>query len=617
MARAVVRPTSERTIRVLSTVVVVALITTALYWARAILIPLALAVLITFVLTPLIVTLQRRGLGRIPSVVVVLALALILIVGLGAIVGEQMVQLTKTLPDHADQIRSKVAATKKMFSPNDGGRLSALVNDLSEMLDPAQAPTAAEGAPAVVVNTQSTWLARIQTYLSPAAEVLGQAALTLILVIFMLLRREDLRNRMIQLLGQGRVTTTTKAVDETSHRISRFLLAQFLLNSGFGLLIATALAIMGVPFALLWGFLAFLMRYVPYIGTWIGVLPPAIFTFAISDGWSLTIGVFVLYVGLELAVANLVEPLLYGPRLGLSEVAQLVATAFWAFLWGPVGIILAWPLTTCVLMLGKYVPQWRFLSVLLGDQPALSPRVALYQRLAAHDVDEAAEIVEQELGNRPLHEVLDDLLIPALAQAREDVSIGLLSEDDLNFVVHAVDEVTEQISESKPEQNSDKLDSRVRTLVVPAKDAVDHAGALLLTRMVEPTLWDIHLAVIDTLTSELLGQIENSKPDLIVIVSVAQGGMTHTRYLCKRIRQRYPQLKVIVARLAGAHDENNRSIQLLRDAGAEQVTFTLDETRTVLTGWRAVYATNTVRPATGNRPTHKDATRSPIGTPPA
>ena len=427
---------------------------------RVILIPLALAILISFVLTPLVTVVQRIGIGRVPSVIVVLFFSLVLIGGVSAVVVAQLAELTKTLPDHAGEIKAKVESIRRLVSSNEESRLNRLFDDVTESVDTETMPPPADKPQPVVVKSSPSWVNRIQSYLSPAAEALGQAALTFILVVFMLLRREDLRNRAIRLLGQGHVTATTKAVDETSRRISRFLLAQFLVNSSFGIITMLGLILMGVPYAPLWGFIGFLMRYVPYIGTWIAVLPPLLFTFAVSDGWGATAGVFVLFLGLETLCNNFVEPSLYGPRLGLSEVAQLVATAFWMFLWGPVGLILAWPLTTCVLMVGKYVPQWRFLNVLLGDEPVLSPRVAFYQRLAAHDQDEATDIAEKALDSRPLQQVFDDLFVPALSQPREDSAAGLVSDHDLDFVVHAIEEVAEGAEDSKAEPAEDSTESQ-------------------------------------------------------------------------------------------------------------------------------------------------------------
>jgi predicted PurR-regulated permease PerM/methylmalonyl-CoA mutase cobalamin-binding subunit len=619
MPRPFRRPDSDRAIAVLTATVVVCFITAALYWARAIFIPLALAIFFTFILSPVVHVLQRRGLGRALSVGLVMTATVLTVGAVGLVVGRQVAQLTQTLPDNAEKIKQKVATIKDWVSANQGSRLADLVSEIYDTF--AESPTGPQlpgdpsKPPTVVVESSPSWIVRAQGFVSPAAEMLVQAAFTFILVVYMLLRREDLRNRVIRLVGQGRVTTTTKAVDEVSRRISRYLLAQFLLNTSFGLVITGVLLLMRIPYAPLWGFIAFLMRYVPYIGTWIGVIPPALFTFATSEGWGLTVGVLVLFLGLEALCNNIFEPLLYGSRLGLSEVAQLVATAFWAMLWGPIGMILAWPLTTCLLVIGKYVPQGQFLSVLLGDEPVLPPRVTFYQRLTARDQDEAAAIAEKELSTRPAEQVFDDLLVPALSVARQDAADGRLSDDDLGYVTGAVREVAEEVSEFKAaDAPAGDEGGRARILIVPAKDAVDHAGTELLTRLLDPSLWEVDVAPPNTLTAELIERIADTSPAGVVIASLPPGGMTHTRYLCKRIRHRFPELKIVVGRWTGASADPTAG-EPIRAAGADEVTTSLEATTNLLSGWRAVFAASpvTTRPESPKKP----AAAGAIGTVPA
>jgi predicted PurR-regulated permease PerM len=590
MATEVARPATPKALNVLAGVAIVFFIAFALYWAQVILIPLALAIYFSFILTPPVSYLQRKGLPRVVAVMLVLAAAVTAFGVTGLVIGRQLVHLGRTLPDHKDKIRIKVESVRDWMNANEGSRLTGMVQDMSDIISGEPKRDVAEGeAPPPAPKT--SWVARAQAFLTPAAEVLGQAAFTFILLVFMLNRREDLRNRLIRLLGQGRLTTTTKAVDETSRRISKFLLVQFLLNASFGVVITVSLLLLGIPYAPLWGFLAFLMRYVPYIGTWIAVIPPSVFTFAVSDTWGPPILVFVIFIGLELLVGNVAEPLLFGHSLGLSEVAQLVAAAFWAFLWGPVGLILSGPLTVCLLVLGKYVPQWRFLSVLLGDEPVLSPRVAFYQRLAARDQDEAAEIVEKELATRPAERVFDDVFVPVLATARRDAADGRLSGDDLQFVTRAVREVSEEVYEPEP-TDAPATDAPVRVMVLPAKDAVDHAAAELFGRLLDPKVWEVEVASASALTSEQLDLVEKTAPAIVVVAALPPGGLTHTRYLCKRLRQRAADVKVVVGRWA-APAEDAPGWEQLRAAGADEVTTSLEGTKTFLHGWRSVLEAGT------------------------
>ena len=619
MARQPSRPESQQAQSALATCIVIVVVVFALYWARVIIMPLALAVFFAFVLTPMVSWLQRRGLHRVPSVILVVGVSLIAFGAVGFVVGRQVVQLTQSLPDHAERIKSKLSDLKRWMPIEGEGRLGGLMNDVNETFANPKAGTAPNtpgSQQTVVVQSSPSWVVRAEAMVSPAAEALGQAAFTFILVVFMLLRREDLRNRMIRLVSQGQVTTTSKAIDETSRRISRYLFAQFILNSSFGLIIAFGLFLMGVPYSPVWGFAAFLMRYVPYVGTWIGVIPPALFTFAVSDGWGLTLGVFALFLGLEAACNNVFEPLLYGPRLGLSPVAQLVATAFWAFLWGPVGMILAWPLTTCLLMVGKYVPRLQVLNVLLGDEPVLSPRVVFFQRLAARDHDEAADIVEKDLARHSTEKVFDDILIPALTQARNDVRRGLLSDEDLVGLTASIREIAEDLAEFKPADTAAAdavaantptvagAPARVRALLVPAKDIVDLTAIQLFGRLLDPGQWDVDLISANTLTSELLVRMEESRPAVVIIGSVPPGGLAHTRALCKRIHQRFTAVKIIVGRWAASDEDSATFSQPLRDAGADEVTVSLEETRGSICGWRIVFtaAPANVQPEVGMIP---------------
>jgi len=613
MAHDSVRPgwQQNKAINVLAGVAVVFFVTTALYWARVIFIPVALAIYFAFILTPPVLYLQRKGLPRVLAVMLVMAGALVAFAATGLVVGRQVVTLTRTLPDHEDKIKAKARAIKAWMNANEEGRLGGLVKDIYGMFDDESNGVVPRGEPAqrVELVSQPSWVSWAQGVLSPAAEVLGQAAFTFVLLVFMLNRREDLRNRMIRLVGQGRVTTATKAVDETSRRVTRFLLVQFLINATFGAVVTAGLLLLGVPYAPLWGFLGFLMRYVPYIGSWIAVIPPTLLTVAVSDSWGQPIGVFVLFIGLELLAGNVAEPLLFGHSLGISEVAQLVAAAFWALLWGPVGLILSGPLTVCLLILGKYVPQWRFLSVLLGDEPVLSPRVAFYQRLAARDQDEAVEIVEREFEKRPAEEVLDDVLVPVLAVARRDAAEGRLSDDDLRSITTAVREVGDELIQVKPAEVPTG-DKPVRVVVLPAKDAVDHAAAELFGRLLDPATWEVEVAPANTLASELLERVNQAGAGVAIVVALPPGGLTHTRYLCKRLRAQAADLKVVVGRWAAPEDDSAGWSQL-KSSGADEVATSLAATKAYLLGWRTVLVAEAAPPKPDEPP---PTPRSLVGT---
>ncbi|HEV3436119.1 MAG TPA: AI-2E family transporter [Gemmata sp.] len=519
-----------------------------LYWARSILIPITLAIFMAFILGPLVAWLQHRGLGRTLSVLLVVSLVLLGSVAVGGAVARQVVVIADTLPDREEAIKENVAAAKEWLVGSGNSRFGQLINDVTEVLVPKQ-----PSHQTVIVESASPPLtAQLQPFISPSFEILGQAAFTFVLTIYMLIRREDLRNRMIRLLGNGKVTTTTKAVDEASQRISRYLLMQLMINFTFGLTISLALLLFGVKYVLLWGFIAAVMRYIPYIGTWIGLIPPVLFSFATASGWGGGWGqpltVFFLYFGLELIWANVVEPWLYGSSMGLSEVAQLVAAAFWAFLWGPIGLILSCPLTACLLVIGKYVRGAEFLAVVLGDEPALEPRIAFYQRLAARDQDEASEVALTVAKASGPEAALETVVIPALCLVRRDHDEGELDQTAFRYAIHAAREVAAEIGELREPLSGEQLDERVRVLVCPARDEAEHVAAEILAGTLEPMKWEVRVAGDAMLASELVATVEEFRPAVVVLIALPPGGMSHCRYMVSRVRAKFAGVRVIVGR---------------------------------------------------------------------
>lgn len=586
MARGGYVPDWQRALIALSATVVLTVVVLALYWARSIFIPIALAVFLAFVMSPVVSRLQRRGLGRTPAVVVTVGLAVLLSVGAGGAIAQQIVWLSQeiTQPERAEAFKAKLVQARNALNGDGGGRLGQLLDDVSLILFPK--PTAGPAPTPVVIQSESPqWLAQVEAYISPATEVVGQGAFAFILTVFMLLKKEDLRNRMIRLTGHGKVTTTTKAVDDASRRISRYLLRQLVVNTTFGTIIAAGLFVLGVKLALLWGAIAALMRYVPYIGTWIGLVPPTLFSLTMSDGWGQPTAVLALFLGLEAVCNNLVEPYVYGASMGLSEVAQLTAAAFWAFLWGPVGLVLSGPLTVCLLVLGKYVSRFRYFEILLGDEPVLEPRVAFYQRLAARDQDEASAIAQGAVAESTPAAVFDQIIVPALCLARRDEEDGDLSRDELGFAVRAAREIGEEVIAAGPPESAD-ADRRVRVMLCPARGEVDHVGVELLANLLDPKRWEVEVTAPEILASELLDRIEEFLPAAVVIGSLPPGGVSHTRYLVARIRSKFPELKLVVGRWGRGEEFPDGPTEL---RGADWVDSTLAETIKRLTGWYGVF----------------------------
>ena len=560
----------QRSLMTLAVTVLTVTVIAVSYFARSILIPIALAVFFTFVLSPMVTWLQRRGLGRTPSVMVIVGLVFLVAVGIGSMITHEVVLIAQSLPDREQEIKKKVIAAKSWLTGGGDSKFSKLVDGVDEILFPKR-----PAHETVVVESPTPPLtAQLQPFINPSVEILGQMALTSVLTIYMLIRREDLRNRMIRLIGDGRVTTTTKAVDEASRKISGYLLMQAAINSVFGLTIALGLLLLGVKYVLLWGFIATVMRYVPYIGTWIGLLPPVLFSFATAPdwggGWGQPLVVLAMYVGFELICANVFEPWLYGSSMGLSEVAQLVAAAFWAFLWGPIGLILAGPLTGCLLVFGKYVRGAEFLEVLLGDEPALEPRIAFYQRLAARDQDEAGEIAMAVAKAKGAENALETVIIPALCLVRREHEDGEIDQSIFRYAIHAAREIAAEIEDLIEPASPQPNESQARVLICPARDEAENIAADILAATLEPGKWEVKVAGSETLASELVTTVEAFQPNAVVLVALPPGGLVHCRYLVNRIRKKFPSLRVIIGRWGD--DDVTQDVTPSQDAkGLKQV----------------------------------------------
>jgi predicted PurR-regulated permease PerM len=567
----------------------VVLIIASLYWAQAVLIPIAVSILLTFLLTPVADKLERLGLGRLFSVILIVIVAFTFLATVGWIVTLQLTSVANELPTYRQNIRTKIADIR---GAGKGGALEKVQKTAEEMkreLEKKDGSAQPQPKPreVVVQGEQSSTFWPVPLDIAPMLERLASGGLALALLIFMLIQREDLRNRLIRLIGYGRLTVTTRALEEASQRISRYLLMQSIINSSFGIAVGIALYLVGLPYAPLWGFLAAVLRFIPYVGTWVAVILPSVLSLIVFQGWlwpALVIGVFVV---LELINNMILEPLLYGESAGVSEVGLLVAVAFWTWLWGPVGLILATPLTVCVVVLSKYVPQLEFISVLMSDEPVMESNVSYYQRLLAGDQDEAAEILEKHLEDHSIAETYDNVLVPALNYARRDRAFGKLGEDDQQFIYQATREILDDLNGLKPGafsssgvtariKNTSPLPaSRFRIVGCPARDDTDELALLMFRQLLDPARYKLTIMSDETLASEVINRIAEQSPALVCIASLPPGGLAQTRYLCKRLRKRFPDLKIIVGRWGNRseHDDNS-----LLAAGADHVETTISET---------------------------------------
>jgi predicted PurR-regulated permease PerM len=571
----------------------VVLVIAALYWAQAVFIPVAISILLTFLLSPVADSLERLRLGRVVSVILIVILAFSLLIAVGWLVSFQLTSVANELPTYRKNIQQKIADIR---GAGKGGALEKVQKTAEEVKkELAKNDEAVKAQPkpreVVVQAEQSSTFWPLPLDIAPMLERLASGGLAIVLVIFMLIQREDLRNRLIRLVGYGRLTTTTRALEEASQRISRYLLMQSTINASFGLAIGVSLSLIGLPYALLWGFLAAMLRFIPYVGPWAAAIMPSALSMIVFEGWMWPALVIAVFLILELINNMILEPLLYGESAGVSEVGLLVAIAFWTWLWGPVGLILATPLTVCVVVLSKYVPQLDFISVLMGDEPVMQSNVSYYQRLLAGDQDEAEEILEDYLKTHPMEQIYDDVLVPALNDVKRDFKFGKLDESSQQFVFGATRNILEELNSLKPKTSANTTASvkptsididhsaappKVRIVGCPVRDEAEELALLMCRQLLASTRYEMEILADEALTSEVVDQVAEKRPALICIVSLPPGGLAQTRYLCKRLRLRFPDTRILIGRL-GTQTANHRDVLLA--AGADKVATTMIELR--------------------------------------
>lgn len=557
-----------------------------IYLAKAVLIPLALAVLLTFVLTPVVTLVQRQGLGRVPAVLVTVILTFALLGGLIYGVGVQVHMLVRTLPQHKKQIREKFESLR-VSEQGAFGEVAKMFHDI--LAEPAPAAANRE---VVIARPDEGGVQRLLETAGPILEPLATAGLVVILLIFMLVRREDLRNRVIGLLGHGTLTGTTRVLVDAAERLSRFLLNQLLINVSFGVIFGIGLFFIGEDdvrnFAFLWGFLAAVLRFIPYLGTWVALAFPLLLSVAMSSGWAEPVEILVFLLILDLLTANVVEPLLFGHSTGVTPIALLVAAAFWVWVWGPIGLLLSTPLTVCLVVLGQHIPQLKFLALLLGDEPALEPHLSFYQRLLARDQLEAQQVAKAYVAAQGLASTFDDVLLPALGQARRDrVRAGLTAEDE-QYIFQETQAILEALkppaASAPPEGDGQAPPAAPKpappgTMVLgcPAHDEAEELSLAMLARLLEPDGCSVEAISTHAIPAEIEARVAAKQPALVFIAILPPGGTVQARYLCKRLRKRFPDLPIVVGYWGKARNFDRLLVQL-RTAGVSYVTTSLRQT---------------------------------------
>jgi len=585
-------------------------ILTLLHVASEVLIPVALAILLTFLLAGPVRRLQLVGLPRVPTVLIVVLLLCGALSSLALVVATQIVDLAGKLPEYKTQIVTKIETLRQsggITFGNAGQTLRELSAELSQegpskSATDSKAPVqstrdstshASPPRPIAVrlVDSAAPPLSIIQSMIGPLMYPLGLVSVVLILVIFMLIEREDLRDRFLFLVGQGQLNVSTQALDDASQRVSRYLMIQSILNGGVGLIIGFGLHFIGIPNAPIWGLLTAMLRFIPYAGTFVSAAMPITLALATDAGWSHAAMTAGLFLSVELCVANLLEPWLFGNELGLSTVAILIAAVFWTWTWGSIGLILSTPLTVCIVVVGRYVPGLAFLNVLLGDEQVLAPEAQVYQRLLAMDQAEATDVVEEWLDGKSLCALYDQVLIPALSLAEEDRNNGDLTDERQSFIFRSIREIIADMEDRPPDEAALEVESKIEPITLPETSAGDpatageaglpagHALAVLDKPRAAPAGSVMCVGTRDTadeITSHMLVQllqarkiiahslpghvsaeemadlVRKHRPTAVCICAVPPFAVMHARCLSKRLRRMFPRLRIVVGLWSGS-----------------------------------------------------------------
>src|SRR3984893_77574 len=582
--------TTEELMALLSavaTAILAVIIIAMLYFGREIFVPIALAILLSFVLAPVVGMLQRILVPRGLAVVSVAILAFAFIFAIGSLLATQLTQLAGDLPRYQSTISEKIQSFRDTKAGRGAlERASDMLKDLSKELDkPKDVPSARAPGSVIGPNAPGSLtpvqvevrqpdpgaLESLRTLISPLVHPLATTGIIIIFVIFILLQREDLRNRLIRLAGSSDLQRTTAALDDAASRLSRLFLTQLILNGSFGVVIGIGLWFIGIPSAILWGILAAGLRFVPYIGAVIASAFPLALAVAVDPGWSMLLWTLALFLVVEPVVGHVIEPMVYGHSTGLSPVAVVASATFWTALWGPIGLVLATPLTVCLVVLGRHVERLEFLDVMFGDRPALSPPEIFYQRMLANDPTEASDKAEEFLKERSLSSYYDEVALRGLQLAQADAERGALDHERLTTIRDAVCEFASDVSDQDdrpPPKVSSTTDAEATSAVESVADDAPYENLPILRKEELPPEWqgkypvlcEAGRSLIDEAAAIMLGQLstahglvarvegaaalsttnvfrlETTGVAIICLVYMDAAGPAHMRYSVRRLR---------------------------------------------------------------------------------
>ncbi|MBV9585884.1 MAG: AI-2E family transporter [Alphaproteobacteria bacterium] len=536
-------------------VVIGAIVVAGLYFARPVLEPIALAVLLSLMLAPAVRWLHLRGIGRSLAVFATVLLAFVVIAGFGAAIGDEVIGFIQKLPQYEDNLAAKIRSLNGVV-PGAGmlGRATQVFHDLGSELQGAVGPTPPSTGlpnqpapvPVEIHRNEPALLQFLSNVVGPMLQPLAEAALVVLFVIMILLKREDLRDRILRLAGARDLHRTTAAMNEAAARVSNYLLMQLAVGLCYGVMVGIGLAVIGIPNAPLWGVMGVLLRFVPYIGGPLTALLPCTLAIAVSPGWGVFFWTVLLFIAVETVTANFIEPWIYGRTTGLSSVAVIAAATFWTWLWGPVGLLLATPLTVCFAVLGRYLPPLRFLDILLGNQPVLSLQESFYQRLLARDPEEATEQAEEVAKEKSIEAFFDEIAIPALVLAQADSDRGVLAGHRRAVIAEGFAAILDNLADDGLVEAESAEGEGPPIACIAARNELDLAAAWLLQHLLRLRG---HRAVVfspDALSTFNIDRLPLRGAAVVCLSMVSTTSPARARYLVRRIRRRARRAHLII-----------------------------------------------------------------------
>ena len=558
-----------------------------LYFAGEVLKPLALSVLLAFALVPASRLLERIGFPR-SAAVVLTVLSVLGFIGVGgSFVAREFASLAAKLPDYQENIELKVGTLVHWRTSATGERLSAMVKEVTTKMEKPRPANSEEAMPTprVLVIPETSFQDRVRAWAGPYIEALGVFSFVLVLVLFMMVGRENLRDRIVVLFGHRHVGLTTRTMEDIGGRISMYLVTVSLVNAGFALVIGVGLALIGVPFALLWGILAGVLRFIPYVGTATSFALATLFAAAHFPGWGHALAVVILFGVVETMLNSFLEPLIFGKTTGLSALGLLIAAMFWTWLWGLMGLLLSTPMTVCLAVMGKYVPNLRFFATLLGEEAELEPYLRYFQRIIALDREGAEAVVRSQLKSQTTIEVFDQILIPALARAGRDVERGDIDESERMLLYDVTSGILDELEgrvATVPEKEGIRLSTVSERAPFHVVGLASDRSDVLVLRMVGDSLRDdgvvLEVPTPGSSPLEYYETIAESAPSAVLISHLPPEEIATARYFIRRLRAQLPGVPIVV----GFWETRRWKIALtrrLRDDGATQLSSTVAQAR--------------------------------------